>query len=162
MIPGRIYTAYIDAQGVTAELDFFEILCPANSVIEVLEIDIGQETEEGDTQAEQLSYKLVRGTGTVTSGSGGGTVTPEPHQTGFGAANAVVETLNTTKMAVGTGALHILHASAFHVAAGIQWVPTPDCRFVLSPGERGTVELAEAPADSITFSGTLKFKEIGG
>jgi len=162
MMPGRVYTAWLDAEAVTTELDFFELLADTTEVVEVLEIDIGQETEEGDTQAEQLSYKLVIGKGAVTSGSGGSTVTPEPHQTGFGAADTTVETINDTKMLAGSGTLHIVHASAFHVAVGLRWLPTPDCRFVLSPGERGTVELAEAPIDSITFSGVIKFKEIGG
>ena len=162
MSDGRVYFAFIDAVAVTVEVDLFEILCPTDSVIRILSISVGQETEEGDAQAEMLAYKLVRGEGSVTSGSGGGTVTPTPAHTGFAASGATVETANTTKMLVGTGALKIIHAGAFHVAAGLRWDAKPKCEFMLSPGDRGTVEIAKAPADSITFSGRIAYEEMGG
>jgi hypothetical protein len=39
---------------------------------------------------------------------------------------------------------------------------TPETRPILSPSRRLTVELVNAPADSITMSGTILFEEIGG
>ena len=125
------------------------------------EVHIGQETEEGDTQAEVLAWGIYRGEG-ATSGSGGGTATPEPTEAGMAASGATVETNNTTKAVAGAGSLTLFHASAFHVAAGLHYVPTPMGRPVISGSDFMTVTLDEAPADSITFSGSVLFEEIGG
>lgn len=158
----REYTAVFDAVAVTAEQDFFEILAPATAAIRLLEVHIGQETEEGDTQAEMLAWKMVYGAGSVTSGSGGSTATPRPTHEGYGASGATIEINNTTKLAAGTGTLTTKWGGAFHVAAGLHWPPKPKGELVISPSEYLTVELAEAPADSITFTGTILFEEIGG
>jgi hypothetical protein len=99
---GQMYSAFFDAVAVTAQVDFFEFLAPADASIIIHEVHVGQETEEGDTQAEVLSYKIVRGEG-ATSGSGGGTVTPTPLEAGMAASGATVETKNTTKMTAGGG-----------------------------------------------------------
>lgn len=158
---GQMYSAFFDAVAVTAEVDFFEFLAPADASIIIHEVHVGQETEEGDTQAEVLAYKIVRGEG-ATSGSGGSTVTPTPLEAGMSASGATVETNNTTKMTAGGGSITIVHADAFHVAAGLHFVPTPQARPVISGGDRLTIELAESPADSITFSAAVYYEEIGG
>lgn len=158
---GQMYSVSFDAVAVTAEVDFFEILAPADASIVIHEVHIGQESEEGDAQAEMLSWKLVRGEG-ATSGSGGSTATPEPTEAGMAASGVTVETNNTTKMTAGGGSITTFLADAFHVAAGLNHVPTPQFRHVISGGDRATIELAEAPADSVTFSGHVDFEEIGG
>ena len=69
--------------------------------------------------------------------------------------------MNTTKMSTGSGTVTVKHADTFHVAAGLHYVPTPSARITIGPSEFLTVELSETPADSITFSGTLIYEEIG-
>ena len=162
MSDGRSFTVSFEAVAVTAEVDFFELLVPSTSVLRLIEVHIGQESEEGDAQAEVLAYKIVYGAGSVTSGSGGSTSTPTPTQEGFGSSGVTVETNNTTKMTAGSGTLTTKWSDAFHVAAGLHWPPKPKMELEVSPGERITIELAEAPADSITFNGTVGFELIGG
>lgn len=159
---GLMYSASFEGSAQTAQVDWFEILAPTDAVVVIHRIKISQETEVADAEAEMLRYNLVRGEGTVTSGSGGSTATPSALSSGAPAAGTVVETNNTTKMVVGTGTLVLMEAGAFHVAAGLDYAPTPEERISVSPGDRLTVELATTPADSITFNGTVVFEEIGG
>ncbi len=159
---GRMYKAIFDAVSVTVEQDLFEILAPTDAVVIVHSIDIGQELDAGDAEAEMLSWKVVRGEGSVTTGSGGTTPTARPVHKGDAAFGGTVKVNNTTKMAVGTGALVDLGARTFNVQIGLfnQWAP--DEREVISPGDRLTIELAKAPVDPLTMSGTIVFEELGG
>ena len=159
---GRMYTATFPPIAITAEQDLFEITAPADAVVRIHSIEIGQETDEGDAQAEMLAYRLVRGEGTVTGGTGGATVTPTPVSKGDVAFGGVVDRNNTTKMLVGTGALKLLKESTFNAQIGLFIQYAPDERPDISPDDKFTLELSEAPADTITFAGTITFEEIGG
>ena len=156
-----IYSAVFEDVAISLVQDLFELVAHADATVIVHEIHVGQSTEEGDTQAELLSFKIVHGVGAVTTGSGGG---PNPTPTkanGAQGALTVVEINNTTIMTVGSGALRIYHADSFHLAAGLKYVPTPLLRPVISPGNRLTCELTEGPSDPMTASGTIYFEEIG-
>ena len=109
-----------------------------------------------------LAISFVRGIGSVTTGSGGTTPTPSALETGFAASGATLEANNTTKMVVGSGSLVVLYNDDFNVQVGFLYQPVPEERIVLSPGDRMTVELVGAPADSLTMSGTIVWEEIGG
>jgi len=159
---GMMYRAVFEDIAVSAAQDLFEILAPADAVVKVHEVYVGQSSDYGDASAEGLAISIVRGEGSVTSGSGGGSVTPAPQEKGFAAAGSVVERNNTTKMVVGTGTLVVVHNDAFNIQSGWQYIPTPEGRPVISPGDRLTVELVGAPADAITMSATVVFEEIGG
>lgn len=159
---GMVYTATFPLIAITAQLDFFELLAPTDAVVILNEVHIGQETDEGDTEAELLAYRIVKGLGSVTSGSGGAAATIGKKMNGYPTLGSTVERLNTTKMVVGSGTLETYHEDTFHVAAGLHFVPTPEDRPIVSPGDRITVELAETPADSISMRGTMIFSELGG
>lgn len=159
---GRKYTAIFSAVAVTAQQDFFEILAPTDAVVIVHDIDINQTTEAGDAQEEMLAIKMVRGVGTVTTGTGGTTPTAQPIEDGDAAFGGTVEVNNTTKMVVGTGSLDQLASWSWNVRIPFQKIFTPETRPVISPGNRLTIELATTPADSITVNGTITFEEIGG
>jgi len=162
MDDGLVYTASFPLTAIAAQIDFFEILCPTDAVVCLHEVHIGQEIDEGDSEAELLGYQIVKGLGSVDSGSGGAAATIGRKMTGFPTLGSTVERLNTTKMAVGTGTLETWFSDSFHVAAGLHYVPTPEDRPYVSPGDRITVELDETPTDSLSFRGTIKFSEIGG
>ncbi len=162
MDDGLVYTASFPLTAVAAQLDFFEILAGADSVVCLHEVHIGQEIDEGDSEAELLGYQIVKGLGSVTGGTGGASATIGKKMTGYPAITSVVDRLNTTKMVVGSGTLETWFSDSFHVAAGLHYVPTPEDRPYISPGDRITVELDETPTDSLSFRGTVKFSEIGG
>lgn len=160
---GRIYTATFKDIAVTAAQDLFEIAAPTDAVVVVHDWALTQKTEVGDAAEEMLVLTANRGVGSVTSGSGGGVVTPQPVSDGDPAFGGIVERNNTTIMAVGSGTLETdLEVMNWNVRVPFLRIYTPETRPVLSPGNRWTLELETAPADSITMSGQITFEEIGG
>lgn len=160
---GRFYTASFKDIAVTAAQDLFEIAGPADAVTVIHRWVISQKTEVGDAAEEGLILTTNRGVGTVTSGSGGATVTPQPISDGDPAYGGTVERNNTTQMAAGSGTLETdLEVYAWNIRIPMMQVYTPEERPVISPGNRWTLELETAPADSITMSGFVVFEEIGG
>jgi len=152
---GRMYTAVFEQVAVAAAQDLFEVNAPADAVVVVHRVVIAQSSDAGDSEAEMLPILIHRGS---TSGSGGSTPTPAPLEMGDAAFGGTVEANNTTQSTEGTQ----IHAESFHIAAGFDFHPTPECRPVISPSGRLVVELQGAPADSLTMDGTIVFEEIGG
>lgn len=159
---GRLYTAEFNAIALTAQVDFFELVAPADAVVQVHRFILSQHTEVKDAEEEGLLVLMKRGEGTVTSGSGGTTPTARPTQKGSPAYGGTVEANNTTKMVVGTGAIVNLYPFGWNIRAILDVIFTPEERPVISPSDRITLELATTPADSITFNGVIVFEEIGG
>lgn len=155
----RIYKTLFSGVAVTAQQDLFEILAATAKTIKILRIELSQSTEVGDAQEEGLSIKLTRGIGTVTSGSGGSTHTPQPIDDDDAASGATVEINNTTKMVAGTGSLEVLESWNWNVRVPFSMPLLPEERHVIAPGNRLTIELATTPADSITMSGVVTFQE---
>lgn len=160
---GRFYTAAFKSTAVTAAQDLFEIAAPSDAVVAIHEWGLFQTTELGDAAEEQLLLTTNRGVGTVTSGSGGASVTPQPISDGDAAFGGTVERNNTTIMAVGTGTLETdLEVLAWNIRVPFTRIYTPETRPVVSPGNRWTLELESTPSDSITMHGYVIFEEIGG
>lgn len=159
---GRIYTATFKSTAVTAAQDLFEIAAPTDAVVVVHAWHVSQSTETGDAAEEMLILTCNRGVGSVTSGSGGATVTPQPIEDGDTGFGGTVERNNTTIMAAGTGTLEELEVHVWNIRVPFSMVYTPETRPKISPGNRWTLELESTPADSITMSGTVIFEEIGG
>lgn len=155
-----IYSATFTGIAVTAAQDFFELLVPSDAVARILEVTLSQSTDAGDAQSEQLSVSVMRYTGSPTSGSGGSTITPVARESGQPASGATVERNNTTIMSGGTAAT--LHSESFNVMAGLCKTWTPETAPCVSPGNYLVVRLNGAPADSVTFDGTLYWDEMGG
>lgn len=158
MTAGRVYTVQFNAVAVTAQQDFFEINAPADSVVEILEIGLSQVSEVGDAAEEGLAILLK--SGQTTSGSGGTSPTAVPESLGDAAFGGTCEVNNTTKATSGTIVTH--RVWNWNIRIPFEKVFTPETTKPLSPSARWTVELATTPADSITLSGYVTFKEIGG
>lgn len=159
---GRMYTAQFSAVAATVAQDLFEIAAPADAIVVIHDWNVFQTSDVGDAAEEILRLECVRGVGTVTSGSGGSTVTPQPVADGDPAFGGVVAANNTTRMVVGTGTLETLPQHGWNVRTELQKIYTPETRPVISPSNRWTLSLPAAPADSLTLSGTVTFEEIGG
>ncbi len=158
---GRMHTASFKSIAVTAAQDLFEVLAATGKPCIIHGFSISQSSDVGDAAEEMLVLTTNRGVGSVTSGSGGASVTPQQVDDGGAASSATIERNNTTIMAVGTGSLEELEAHAMNVRVPfVFWYP-PEMRPIVSPGNRWTLELETAPADSLTMSGTLYFEEIG-
>ena len=158
----RLYTVQFNAVAVTVAQDLFEILAPTDAVVKVHEWEVFQTSDVGDAQEEILRLETVRGIGSVTSGSVGSIPTAQPVEDGDPAFGGTVEANNTTRMAVGTGTLETLEQRGWNVRVPLRLVYTPEQRPAISPGNRWTLSLPAAPADSLTVSGILLVEEIGG
>jgi hypothetical protein len=159
---GRLHIAEFGDVAITAAQDFFEIGAASTGIIRIHEVAVFQTTDVGDAAEEILELEFVRGDGTVTSGTGGSTVTPQPIDNGDTAPAATVEANNTTRMVVGTGVLDAYGKIGWNVRIPFEKVWTPETRPIITPSDRWTFSLNDAPADSITCSGTVVFEEIGG
>ena len=159
-----LFFATFEDVAITAAQDVFELVAPAGTKVAIHEILLGQTTDFGDAQAELLSIKLIRGH--TSAGSAGSSVTPAT-RSGHTAATAAASTVsaNNTTIASG-GSPETMVSDSFNVAAGLVYRPRlfehPDYdeRIVIPAGDRFVARI-NAPADSITFNGTLIFEEIG-
>lgn len=161
---GFMYTADFKAVAVTAQQDFFELRAPTNQSVIIHGWLLSQNTELADAAEEQLLLTTNRGSGSVTSGSGGNTATAVPLvRTGPSlASGGAVEINNTTKLAVGTGTLTTdLEVHNWNIRVPYHMVYTPEMRPVVIGTDYWTLELETTPADSITISGTLWFEVLG-
>jgi len=156
---GRMYSVSFEAVAVTAAQDFFEISPADDKPVLVHGLYLSQASDVGDAADEMLRIKILRGH--TTSGSGGSAPTPAPLQSSAGtAAGFAAEVNNTTIASAGTAV--DLHAEAFNIRAGLQYIPTPEARPGASQANTTLiVRLMAAPADSLTMSGTLILEELG-
>lgn len=156
----RAYTTVAVATAETAAFDLFELVAGSSKGLILLSLDIGQTTEVGDAQDEQIAYTIKRFAGSYTSGSGGNTgVARPPTDSLSAAATFTVETMNTTQAAAGSGTLTTLYQSTYNVRAGLYLVWTPETAFRCSVSEGFVVSIA-APADSVTFVATATVGEM--
>lgn len=156
-----VFTATFSAVAVSAAQDLFELVAGATSRVEIIEIDIGQYSDAGDAAAELLGIQLIRGFD--DTGTGGAAVTPSNLKPWSRAAVTTVARNNTTVAANGTS--EVLHSTSFNVQAGFVYRPhrkevKDDELISLDAGDRLVVRIT-APADAITLSGTIKFREVG-
>jgi hypothetical protein len=154
----RMYTVSFTGVAVSVAVDLWEITPADDKPIEVVGLFIGQSSDFGDAQAEQIGYRVIRGH--ATSGSGGTATTPRPLNRSGAAAGFTAETCNTT--AASTGSPVDVHADVWNVQAGEKlWLPE-SCEWEASQGDTTlVVRLIAAPADALTVSGTLYVREQG-
>lgn len=155
---GRIYTAQFTDVVVSAIQELFEINVNGATVVKIHKFGFFQTTDFGDAEEEGLS--IVMKSGQNNSGSGGTTVVPIPLSSGDPAFLGTVEANNTTIAGAGTIVTH--YAWGWNIRIPFEEIFTPECQPEISPGERLTFELLNAPVDPITMSGHIVFEEMGG
>jgi len=154
---GRVYSVIISAAAATANVDLFEVNVAATKMVEILELHVSQQTEIADAGEEAL--QIVIKTGMTSSGSGGTAPTAIPRFIGDAAYAGTVEVMNTTKSSGGTIVTHESHGWNIRLPFVRIW--TPDSTLWIPPSGRFAVEQLVTPADSITYNGTLIFREYG-
>lgn len=161
MIPPRIYTVSFAATASASALDFFELITGSTAAIGIVGIDIAQTTELGDAMEEQVDVYIKRATGSYTSGSGGNTgVARPPVRVGDAAATFTAETVNTTRIAVGSGTLTTVYNSAINVRAGWKEWFLPETIITCGISSALAIGMTGAPVDTITWVGTVYVAEF--
>lgn len=158
MAQNRIYTVPILAVASPAAIfDAWEIRPADDKPVEIMGLFLGQSSDVGDANAENLTIRVIRGF--TTSGSGGSTPTPSPLNRSDSAAGFSAETMNTTIATTGTTV--DLHNDVWNTQAGYPlWLPE-GCEWEASQADTSIVIRISAPADAITVSGTIYVREQG-
>lgn len=141
-------------QTVSAAQDVIEIVAPADAVVLIHEVHIGQSSDGASSDSEMLQTSIIRGH--TVSGSGGGSATVTPLETGQPAAGGTYERNNTTQ-ATTSGVT--VTTDAFNVLNGYAAVFDP--AIVVSPSQRCVITLS-APADALTLHARALVDELGG
>jgi len=155
---GQVYTAVFESVTVVALQDLFEIIAPADAILEIMYWKITQEESE---TSEQLGYATKMAAGTYTTGSGGTTPTPAKSMTGDPASGATAKVNNTTQAVVGTGTLVTTRREGENILNGVEWIYLPDDRPIISPTDAFIIGLMVAPT-SLEMSGVVEWIEKGG
>lgn len=141
-------------QTVSAAQDLIEVVAPADAVVLIHEVHIGQSSDGASADSEMLQTSIIRGH--TTSGSGGGSATVTPLETGQPAAGGTYERNNTTQAS--TSGVTVT-TDAFNVLNGYAAVFDP--AIVVSPSQRCVITLS-APADALTLHARALVDELGG
>lgn len=158
---GRWYSIEGGPTANTVKVDFFSISPADDKPCIVRAVLIGQTTEVGDAQEEQLEVLVVRGGTGMTAGSGGAAPTPRP--TGSSADAAAGFTARTLDSTIATFTSGVnLHRDTLNVRNGYQWLPVPEAGWGVSQANGGlAVSGTASPADSITWTVTAYIEELG-
>jgi len=160
MFRPRAYTVPIASAANTVAIDWAELITGTTAGLMLLGIDIGQSTELGDAAEEQIRWYIKRATGTYTSGSGGTAPTPAKVNAGDVAATFTAEVNNTTQIAVGTGTLTTIYQGCFNLRTGLQLFWTPETAITNGISSALAIGMGAAPADSVTWEGTVYVGEL--
>lgn len=157
---GRLYQVPIPFVAQTTQIDFFELTAATEKPCRIHEIYLAQSTEIKDAEEEQLTLKLKRASGTVTSGSGGTAPTPVPQDPRDTASGLTAEVNNTTKLVVGTGAITDERLYSWNVRMPFHLIFTPETRPFIVGSEKKVLELTATPTDSVTMGGYILVEEL--
>lgn len=159
---GRIYSVTYNGTITNAggNTDLLEIQPASNKPVKLRGMVFSQSSEVGDAAAEGLRITVKRLAATLTSGSGGSSVTPAPTDSADTAAGATCEANNTT-VATTSGATATLWDGAWIIQNSPFDFWWPDERFApkVKNGEGLVVRLEDTPADDITGSFTFFIEE---
>jgi len=157
---GRLYQIPIPFAATAAQIDLFELTAASDKPCKIHEIYIAQSSEFSDAQEEQLTLKLKVAFGSVTSGSGGSTPTPQPIVRNDAASGLTAEVNNTTKLVVGTGTIVDERLYSWNVRMEFHKIFTPETRPHIMGGEKKVLELTTTPGDSVTIGGHVIVEEL--
>ena len=153
---GRIYVATFKNVVVSAVQDLFSLNPGANKPVEIHALYLSQTTEVADAAEEQLLIELI--TGNTSTGSGGAAVTANPMNLNDAVDAATVRANDTVEVSAGTAVSK--HLEAWNVRMPFIYHPDPEDRIVTSNTFFFAAQLLTTPADDITMSGTLIYKEL--
>jgi len=154
MAQPRIYSASFSAVAITTATDLFELTAATDRPIEIMGWTIFQTTDLGDAQEEVLDLSLQRG---VTAGSGGTSVTPVDY--GGRGESTSDSTVNRTVTTAHTGGT-VMFRKGWNIRVPEEfWLP-PELYAYVDAGTDPLTLTMTAPADSITVSGTIFWREF--
>lgn len=154
----RIYTVSYQGTITNAggDTDLLEVVPATNKPCKLRGFSLAQTSEVGDAAEEGLRISILRLPATVTSGSGGSTVTAAPMDSADAAAGATCECNNTT-VATTSGTAVTLAEFAWNIRQSPYdfWFPDPNFAPKAKNGEALVVRQQTTAADD--YSGCFTF-----
>jgi hypothetical protein len=155
---GKGFSAVFQAVAITAAQDLLSLLATSTTPLELTYVEIGQSSDFGDAAAENLRIRIRRGMTTVGSGGTAPAMNAlNPRET-LAAATATARANDTTAASGGT--IVEMYEGIWNVAVPFIWMPPPELRDVCDISTRIAVNLVSTPADSLTVSGVIKWREL--
>jgi hypothetical protein len=158
----RIYTCSVTGTITAAEtdVDLVEITPADDKPVKLVGFTLGQYSEVGDAAEEGIRLSIIRLPATVTSGSGGSSVTPAPLDSADAAAGATVEMDNTT-VATTSGAAITLEEIGWNNRGSplVMSYPDPALRYKVKGAESLVIRWQTTVADDVTYAFTAIFEE---
>lgn len=159
---GRIYTCSYQGTITTAggDADLIEILPADDKPIKLRGFCLSQISEVGDTAEEGLRISVLRMAATVTSGSGGSSVTPAAMDSANTASGATVE-MNNTTVATTSGATTTICEFGWNIRNSPFDFWFPDAEFApkAKQGEGLFIRLQTTLADDMSGQFTVWIEE---
>lgn len=157
----RTYTCQLNAATLAANsgnpTDLFELTPADDKPIRILGLVIGQTSDVGDTNSENLGIKISRGF-TATGSGGNAAANGVPLDPNDATSGFTFESNNTTVASSGTEA--VLFSDVWNTQAGYQvWFPEGAQPQGSQANTLVTVRVT-APADAVTLSATVFVQEI--
>ena len=150
---GRLYSVSIGDQAQTAAKTLIEVAAPADSVVLVERMWIGQSSFD---TSENLGAKVED----ITTTGTGTTNTPRPLQEGDAAFGGTAKTNDSVEPTYSGG---VFVEQGFNVLSGWLWTPANDDEVIaVSPSQLIGMMLGIAPSASMNVSYGMTIREIGG
>lgn len=154
---GREYTGRIAAfaNALAADRVLCRLSAPSTAILLIERVWFGQISNSNLNEVNAI--RLVR---LSSDGSGGASITPEkiaPLDTAFAGTMVAHDADGWTEPTVSS----TLDEISFNLGAGFEWAPTNEDFIVVPPSGRFGLQLARAPAASYTWSGGIRFREVG-
>lgn len=162
---GRIYRVPLSFTLTAAggDCDLLTILPATNKPCQLVGYKLGQVTEVGDAAEENLDLAILHMTGTVTNGSGGGTVTPVANRAGTNEVVAAGFTARTndTTLATTSGTSTTMEPTGWNERNTPYdvWLPE-EMRPKAINGEALLIRNLVAVADDVSIRGVAYIEEL--
>lgn len=146
----RIYSVSFTDVAVAAQQDLFQLQAVTVPAI-IHAVFLSQISDMGDASSEGLSILLARVTDSVTND-----LAEVRLDDSDAVANANLAINETTELVTG---IETIHPEGWNILTPFVYLPPPELRPKIAPGDTFVVNLNTTPNDSITMSGVLYFEE---
>jgi hypothetical protein len=151
----RTYNLTFRGVTVSAAQDLLAAYCGANMAIEI----VGYKVSPANPTIEIRAVSIKHLPATVTTGSGGTSITPQK-DTPTDAAATFTARANDTTAATTSGTADYADADAWNETNGVQWLYPAGSRPTAKPSEALVLSLDAAPSSGIAVSGWMKIREL--
>lgn len=157
MSSGLIWIIKLPLTAVSVVIDLLEIVPAANRPVEVTAVYLGQTTDLGEAQEEQLQLEWI--TSYTTSGSGGATGTQESKKVNAPTVGFSTEVFNTTLATGGTPRTVGLDSWQVRVPYAWREILDEESPEVSAAITRMVLRIPVAPVDEISIWGSIEVRE---